>query len=300
MISTLHVTNSPLHKLCALATALVATAGVQPWGLARIERSRVTATGRGVHAYVIDTGVRKTHHDFGGRVDWIGDFVGGSPKSGDADDCDPSPGHGTHVADILAGQQFGVADGVRVHALRILPCTGTTRTEIDAAVRAVDWITAHGQRPAVVNISPARWETADRTLDLAIERSIAAGFVYVLSAGGVPDLSRFTPQRVATAITVGSSTIEDNALQRDYGPLLTLFAPGANIEAAGRASDSATFSADGDSYAAPYAAGVAALYLEGHPRASADEVKRALVDAAVRDRVHGIGAAPNRLLRAIQ
>lgn len=253
-----------------------------------------------MHAYVIDTGVRKTHHDFGGRADWIGDFVGGSPKSSDADDCDPSPGHGTHVADLLAGQTYGVASGARVHALRILPCTGTTRTDMDAAVRAVEWITANGHRPAVVNISPARWETADRSLDVAIERSVAAGFVYVLSAGGVPDLSRFTPQRVAAAITVGSSTIDDNSLQRDYGPLLTLFAPGANIEAAGRTSDSATFSADGDSYAAPFAAGVTALYLEAHPSASPAEVKRALVDAAVRGRLRGIGDAPNLLLRAIQ
>jgi subtilisin family serine protease len=135
---------------------------------------------------------------------------------------------------------------------------------------------------------------------MAVERSIAAGFVYVLSAGGVPDLSRFTPQRVAAAITVGSMTIENKAMQSEYGPLLTLFAPGANIEAAGRASDDAVFSGDGDSYAAPYVAGVAALYLEGHPHASPDEVKRAIVDGAARDRLSNVGAAPNRLLRAIQ
>src|SRR5881227_2599019 len=85
-------------------------------------------------------------------------------------------GHGTHVASILAGKTFGVARAVRVHALRILPCTGTTRTDYTAAVRAVDWITAHGVKPAVVNISPARFETGDRTLDAAIERSIKAGF----------------------------------------------------------------------------------------------------------------------------
>ncbi|HZT77164.1 MAG TPA: S8 family serine peptidase [Vicinamibacterales bacterium] len=288
--------DRPLLLLAAAALA----AGAQTWGLDKIERARVPATGRGVHAYVIDTGVRKSHQDFGGRADWIGDFVGGSPRSGDAEDCDPSPGHGTHVADILAGERFGVATAARVHALRILPCTGTTRTEMEATVRAVDWITAHGQKPAVVNISPARWETADRSLDLAIERSIAAGYVYVLSAGGLPDLARLTPQRVAAAISVAASTDDDKALQRDYGPLLTLFAPGANIEAAGRASDSATFSADGDSYAAPFAAGAAALYLEGHPSATPAEVKRALVDGAVRDRLRDVGSSPNRLLRAIQ
>lgn len=270
------------------------------WGLDRIERVRVPLTGRGVHAYVVDTGVRKSHEDFGGRADWIGDFVGGAPRSGDAEDCDPSDGHGTHVADILGGRRFGVAAGASIHALRILPCTGTTRTEIDAAVRAVEWITAHGRHPAVVNISPARWDTADTTLDAAVERSIRAGFVYVLSAGGVGDVTRFTPQRVADAITVASMSPDNRAVGTRYGPQLTLFAPGVGIEAAGRGSDSATFAADGDSYAAPFAAGAAALYLEAHPAATPAQVKGALVAGAARDVLTNAGDAPNRLLRAIQ
>jgi aqualysin 1 len=273
-----------------------------PWGLDRIARNAVSADGRGVHAYVIDTGIRTTHDDFGGRADWIGDFVGGAPVSANADDCDPppSPGHGTHVASILGGRTFGVARGVRLHALRILPCTGTTRTDVEAAVRAIDWITAHGEKPAVVNISPMRAQTKETVVDEAVRRSIAAGFTYVLSAGGLPDLSAFTPQRVAEAIVVGASSQDDRAVQDQYGPLLTLFAPGTHIEAAGRASDTATFSGDGDSYAAPFAAGVVALYLEHHPQASPADVKRALVDGATRDALGNVGQAPNRLLRAIQ
>jgi len=273
-----------------------------PWGLERIARSSIAADGRGVHAYVIDTGVRKTHQEFGGRADWVGDFVGGSPRSANADDCDPppSPGHGTHVASILGGRTFGVARSVRIHALRILPCTGTTRTDVDAAIRAIDWITAHGEKPAVVNISPMRFQSPDTAVDAAVRRSIAAGFTYVVSAGGMADLSQFTPQRVREAIVVGAAAQGDRAVQDRYGPLLTLFAPGMAIEAAGRASDTATFTGDGDSYAAPFAAGVAALYLEGHRSASPAEVKRALVDAATRDALANIGDAPNRLLRAIQ
>lgn len=250
---------------------------------------------------MIDTGVRKTHVEFGGRADWIGDFVTGAPGSHDAHDCDPppSPGHGTHVASLLGGATYGVARGVRIHALRILPCTGTTRTDYDAAVRAVDWITAHGQRPAVVNMSPVRWQTTDTRLDEAIRRSMAAGFVYTISAGAFPDVTAFSPQRVAEAIVVGSTSKTDAAVQGGYGPHLTLFAPGVDIPGAGDAGDRATFSGDGDSYAAPLAAGVAALYLERHRSASPAEVKQAILAAAA-PVVTNAGTAPNLLLQIVR
>jgi subtilisin family serine protease len=152
-------------------------------------------------------------------------------------------------------------------------------------------------KPAVVNLSAARWQTDDRALDLAIERSIAAGFVYVISAGGVDGIGDYSPQRVTAAIVVGSSDQADHAVRSGYGPTLTLFAPGVDISGAGHASDSATFVGVGDSYAAPIAAGVASLYLQSHSVASPGEVKRTLLDSAVRDVLTGTGGAPNALLQ---
>jgi len=248
-----------------------------------------------VHAYVIDTGLRRSHQDFGGRADWIGDFVTGAPASSDAEDCDPppSPGHGTHVASIIAR---GAADA-RIHALRILPCSGTTRTDLGAAVRAVDWITAHGQKPAVVNMSAARWQSSETALDRAVVRSIDAGFTYIVSAGGVDRIDDYTPQRVPGVVTVGSVNDADEAVQSGYGPHLTLFAPGVKIDGAGRASDTDRFAGDGDSYAAAIVSATAAVYLHQHPLATPADVVAALISAATPNVVKNAGTSPNRRLR---
>ena len=181
----------------------------------------------------------------------------------------------------------------------ILPCTGTTRTDFAAAVRAVDWITAHGRHPGIVNISPARFETADSALDDAVRRSIAAGFLYVLSAGGVGNVTAFSPQRVSEAVVVGSTSKTDAAVTGGYGAGLTLFAPGVAIPGAGNLGDTATFTADGDSYAAPLAAGVAAVYLQHHPSAAPAEVKHAILAAATPGVVVNPGKAANLLLHTI-
>ena len=113
------------------------------------------------------------------------------------------------------------------------------------------------------------------------------------------NLDAYSPQRVGDAIVVGSTDASDVATQKGYGPHLTIFAPGARIQGAGSASDTAEFSGDGDSYAAPFVAGVAALYLQKHPQATPAEVKTAIVSAATRDAVKNAGAAPALLVHVI-
>src|SRR5690606_11522822 len=129
------------------------------------------ATGAGVHAYILDTGIRTSHNDFGGRAS-----VGYDAFGGNGQDCD---GHGTHVAGTVGGSTWGVAKGVSLIAVRVLDCQGSG--SISGVIAGVDWVTANAQRPAVANMSLGGGTST--ALDNAVRNSISAGVQYAIAAG---------------------------------------------------------------------------------------------------------------------
>lgn len=273
------------------------------WGLDRIDQRQLPLNqtfnywgqgGEGVHAYVIDTGIYAGHSEFlaANGTSRVGVGYDFADNDAEPEDC---IGHGTHVAGTLAGTTYGVAKKATLHALRVIGCGGSTITS--SLIAAVDWVTANRVLPAVANMSLG--VDPSQALDEAVTASIAAGVVYVVSAGNNGgDACLQSPARVTNAITVGATDSTDSRRSNsNYGPCVDIFAPGENITSAWTDSPTATYEDSGTSMASPHVAGAAALWLGLHPTATPAAVEQALTLRATADIVSDPGSgSPNFLL----
>ncbi len=279
-----------------------ATQSPATWGLDRIDQRNLPlsnsytydATGSGVTAYIIDTGIRASHSELGGRVG------SGYTAISDGNGTNDCHGHGTHVAGTVGGSTYGVAKQVTLRPVRVLDCAGSGSTS--GVIAGVDWVTSNhaAGTPAVANMSLGGGVSS--ALDTAVTNSINDGVTYAVAAGNEnTNACNGSPSRVGAALTVGSTTSTDaRSSFSNYGTCLDLFAPGSSITSAWHTSDSATNTISGTSMATPHVAGVAALYLQGNPSASAATVSSAIVNGATSGVVTGAGSgSPNRLLYSL-
>ncbi len=266
------------------------------WGLDRINQRSLPLDGAyrygtsapKVTAYIINTGIRSSHDEFGGRV------VGGVTTIGDGLGSSDCNGHGTHVAGTVGGSTYGVAKGVKLFAVRVLDCAGSGSNS--GVIAGVDYVTFNHQKPAVANMSLGGG--ASRALDDAVAKSIRAGVTYAVAAGNEnQNACNTSPARVGSALTVGATTKEDGrASFSNYGSCVDLFAPGAGITSAWFTTDSSTNTISGTSMAAPHVAGAAALYLQRYPGASPRTVAYRINRNSTKGAVGGVNGSPNRLL----
>jgi subtilisin family serine protease len=271
----------------------------EPWGLDRIDSRagldrayNYSQTGAGVDVYIIDSGIRRTHVEFGNRA------IDGFTSIADGNGSNDCYGHGTHVAGTVGGKSYGVAKSARLIAVRVLDCSGNGT--VSSVVAGIDWVTRIHARPSVANMSITTG--GSKTLDNAVRSSIASGVSYVIAAGNgnksgvAQDACDYSPGRVSEAMTIGATTLSDaKAPWSNYGRCIDWFAPGTGI-AAWIGGDAALASLSGTSVAAPYVSGVAALYLQANPTATPRQVRDALFSATTKGVVTNSSTANNNLL----
>ncbi|MDI1459454.1 S8 family serine peptidase [Catellatospora sp. KI3] len=294
--SVAYVQPNLIHRISA-------TQSPATWGIDRIDQRNLplsnsyayNTTASSVRAYIIDTGIRFSHGEFGGRAVSGFDAVDG----GSADDAN---GHGTHVAGTVGGATYVVAKEVTLVGVRVLDAEGSGTTE--QVVAGIDWVTADHDpgEPAVANMSLGG--SADTVLDNAVKASIADGVTYAIAAGNgilgifAANACNYSPARVPEAITVSATQGNDaKPSWANRGTCVDIFAPGVDITSSWFGGDTATNTISGTSMATPHVTGAAALYLQSNPTATPAQVQQALIANATTGVVGSPGSgSPNRLL----
>jgi subtilisin family serine protease len=260
------------------------------WGIDRIDqRSRplsgtytYTATGAGVRAYIIDTGIRPTHSQFGSRAS----TVYGS------NDCN---GHGTHVAGTIGGSTHGVAKGVLLRGVRVLNCSGSGTWS--GIIAGVDWVRANHIKPAVANMSLGGGFST--SVNTAVNNLANAGvFVAVAAGNSNANACNYSPASASAVTSVMSSTSTDaKSSFSNWGSCAHVYAPGSSITSAWHTSNTATNTISGTSMASPHVAGVAALYKSSIGDHSSSTIRTWIINNSTSGVITGNpSGTPNRLL----
>jgi len=273
------------------------------WGLNRIGADARGRTGAGATVFVLDTGVRSTHQEFGGRAASALDMSSGSlvECNGNANCAADNQGHGTHCAGTAAGETFGVAPSAAVRSVKVLSDQGSGSWSW--SYDALDWLAAGSGasvRPAVASMSLGG-PGSQQAMKTAVDAAVNSGVTVVVAGGNSnTDACGFSPAFVPSAITVGSTTSLDRRSSfSNYGSCTDIWAPGSDVESASHRSDTGSATFSGTSMACPHVSGAAAIILSGNPTMKSSAIIAQMLDDAYLNVISDLKAGDTNALLCV-
>lgn len=284
-----------------------------PWGLARVSQRELSPVtdylydnegGKGVTAYIIDTGIKTDHPDFEDRASW-GESIAFPNLRLDAH------GHGSHVAGTIGSKTYGIAKQVDLVAVGVMNVLGSGTTS--DIIKGVEFVVkahqekvntrAKGYKGSTVNMSIGGG--ASEALDLAVNAGSKAGLHIAVAAGNEDqDACDVSPARASGPITVGAVDNADwKALFSNWGKCVDVQAPGVDILSVGIWLETATMS--GTSMAAPHVTGLLSYFLSFQPGIGSEfatelvtpvDLKRRFIKYGTTGVINGLDAASPNIL----
>lgn len=223
-------------------------------------------TGKGIEIAILDTGIFP-HSDL--------NLAGGVSTVNYTNGYYDDNGHGTHVAGIIASLNngvgtTGVASDATIYSVKVLNHAG--KGDLMDIVEGMDWAIQKGVD--IINVSLGTYSDS-ASLKAKVDEAVSKGIIVVAATGNSGNSSVMYPAKYDNVVAVGATDKNNNlASFSTYGPEVDVVAPGVGI--------ASTYLGDifaqgnGTSQAAPYVAGMLALFKEQHPDKSANEITQML------------------------
>ncbi len=250
------------------------------WHLNKINAASAwdTTQGAGVTIAILDSGVDGTHPDL------LPNLVPGYNAYDNNTDTSDVCGHGTAVAGSAAARSnngvgvAAVAGQAKIMPVRIAYLDTTSNScyaYASTIANGITWAADHGARVANVSYGPL---AGNATIQNAAQYMKSKGGLVFISAGNDGIDENLTPTTTLIAV---SATDSNDALASwsSFGSFVSLSAPGAGIWTTSRGGIYQAW--NGTSFAAPVAAGVAALMMSAAPGLDSSTIEQALFASSV-------------------
>jgi len=302
IVSEVHI-DTNVHLFGKQQTCDSTQSNARSWGICRLShwgaigsnplttyRWNSADSGQGVNVAVIDTGIKLTHNEFGGRAVWGANFVDSIR--------DDNNGHGTHCAGTVGGTTVGVAKNCRLVAVRVLNGQGSGTNS--GVISGVNWVAQNCGKPCVGSMSLGGGQNT--AMNNAVAALVSSGIPCAVAAGNDnANACNYSPASTPSAITVGATSTDASGNDirssfSNYGTCVDIFAPGSNIVSAGITSNTAYSTLSGTSMACPHVAGLAAVILHRQPNLNPAALKSQMKADGNQGRITNPGTgSPNQL-----